>query len=370
MRISLPLRCLTLFGILLLIAPAARAETITVATYNVEHFESHFEGHRLGKAVPSAAPRSTGAPGEAASAEPSEPPPTQAEAEQHALSGSGEAKRPQDVNLKELIEDVKHENDRENWCVAEVITDERFNPDILVIEEGCSQENLEYFNTRWLRKAYGTVMTFPTNTTRNQHLCMLLKPGFKVIEKRDKYYLEKDTAQNSRGDRLFARGPAFVLVETPSGYRFWVGVTHQKSKSGNSVEVTKWRLREAERTHQIMQDLRKTGPADVMLLGDMNDDAGMDEFEKEAGADAVTTLVGPKEDGFMLATQPLVDAKENSFAGYWNPKFRSLIDHVVVTPEMKDQIEDVKVFKLNVARVASDHFPVYVKLKCDAPTAK
>jgi endonuclease/exonuclease/phosphatase family metal-dependent hydrolase len=232
------------------------------------------------------------------------------------------------VNLKELIEEVKHQNDEDNWEVAEVITDTRFSPDVLVIEEGCSQENLEYFNERWLRKAYATVMTFPTNTTRNQHLCMLLKPGFKVIEKRDQYYLEKDTAPNTRGERLFARGPAFVLVQTPGGYRFW---------------------------------------ADVMLLGDMNDDAGLDEFEKEAGADAIATLVGPKQDGFVLATQPLVDVKENSFGGYWNPKFRSLIDHVVTTPEMKDQIEDVKVFKLNVARVASDHYPVYVKLKCDAP---
>ena len=40
------------------------------------------------------------------------------------------------------------------------------------------------------------------------------------------------------------------------------------------------------------------------------------------------------------------------------------------TPGMKDQIEDVKVFRLNVARLASDHFPVYVKLKCDPPAAK
>src|SRR4051812_48679596 len=132
------------------LAPAS-AETITVATYNVEHFESHFEGHRLRKVGSGATTRPTGAPGEPAAAEPAEPPPTQAEAEQHALSGAGEAKRPQDVDLKELIDEVKHQNDEDNWEVAEVITDTRFNPDVLVIEEGCSQENLEYFNERWLR---------------------------------------------------------------------------------------------------------------------------------------------------------------------------------------------------------------------------
>src|SRR3954454_6090872 len=145
-------------------------------------------------------------------------------------------------------------------------------------------------------------MTFPTNTTRNQHLCMLLKPGFKVIEKRDKYYLEKDTVENSRGERLFARGPAFVLVETPGGYQFWVGVTHQKSKSGNSVDVTKWRIRECARTHQILKELEHSGKGngDVLFMGDMNDELGYQEFEQEAGGDAIATLVGPKEDGLVL----------------------------------------------------------------------
>ena len=358
--------CVTLLTLLTL-APA-RGETITVATYNIEHFESHFEGHRLRRAVPQATTRPTGAPGEAASTEPVEPPPTQEEAERLALGGSGEVRRPQDVNVAEMINEERYQNDEDNWEVAEVITDERFNPDILVIQEGASQANLEFFNERWLKKAYETVITFPTNTTRGQHLCLMLKRGFKVIQRRDKYYLEPDTAPNARGARLFARGPAFALVQTPGGYRFWVGVTHQKSKSGNDLEVTKWRLRESARTHQIMQGLRKTGPADVMLLGDMNDDVGLDEFEKEAGADAIATLLGPKEAGFLLATQPLVDAKENSFGGYWNERYRTLIDHVVTTPEMKDQIEDVQVFKMNVARVASDHYPVFVKLKCDAPT--
>lgn len=360
-----PPRFLLPFGFawVLTVTPVpAGAEEIVVATYNVEHFESHFEGHRLrklaGRAAPGPAADGTrpDAPGRA---------PTREDAERSAAGGEPEPKSAQELDLKQLIDDLKHQNDEDNWEVAEVITDNRFSPDVLVIEEGCSQENLEYFNDRWLRKAYGTVITFPTNTTRGQHLCMLLKPGFRVIERKDQYYLEKDPDGNDRADRLFARGPAFALVETPGGYRFWAGVTHQKSKSGNNLDVTRRRLGEAARTHQIMQEPRKRGPADVILLGDMNDELGLDGFEQQAGADAVATLVGPPADGFALATRPLVDAKENSFGGYWNPKFRSLIDHVVVTPEMKDRIADVKVFRLNVARVASDHFPVYVRVRCD-----
>src|SRR3954464_14718298 len=175
MRIQKALLCGAPFSLFPL--PPASGQTIAVATYNVEHFESHFEGHRLRKVVPSATTRPSRTAGESAAAdggpapEPVEPPPTAEQAEKNALSGAGEAKRQQDVDLKELIDEVKHQNDEDNWEVAEVITDGRFNPDILVIEEGCSQENLTYFNEHWLHKAYGMVMTFPTNTTRNQHLC-------------------------------------------------------------------------------------------------------------------------------------------------------------------------------------------------------
>src|SRR3954463_9133726 len=94
----------------------ASGETITVATYNVEHFESHFEGHRLRKVVPSATTRPSRTAGESAAAdgatapEPVELPPTAEQAEKNALGGAGEAKRPQDVDLKELIDEVKHQN--------------------------------------------------------------------------------------------------------------------------------------------------------------------------------------------------------------------------------------------------------------------
>jgi endonuclease/exonuclease/phosphatase family metal-dependent hydrolase len=312
-------------------APVVRAESITVATYNVEHFESHFEAFRISRT-----PEGKGATG----------------------------------MLKDVLDLLKKENDEDNWEVAEVITDKAFSPDVLVIEEGCSQSNLTYFNKRWLHEAYETAIVFPTNTDRQQNLCMLLKPGFKILARKDKYYEEKDTGQNARGERLFARGPAFCLVQTPGGYRFWVGVTHQKSKAGNSVEVTAWRNREAIRTHEIMKELQQAGPDDVMLLGDMNDDLGEDQYEKDpkSGGDAIPHLVGPPADHFFLATEPLAKSGEISFGGYWNTKYRSLIDHVVTTPSMKDQIESVSVFKGSLTAVASDHYPVMVKVRCDEPS--
>jgi endonuclease/exonuclease/phosphatase family metal-dependent hydrolase len=319
--------------IVLALCADARAETVTLATYNIEHFEGHFRAHRL--------------------------------------TQEGKGRGDTDPLIKEMLQEERRQNDEDNWEVAQVINDERFSPDVLVIQEGCTQSNLEYFNKRWLQGAYATALVFPSNTDREQHLGMLLKPGFKVVERRDQYRQEKDTVPNEYGDRLFARGPAFCLVETPGGYRFWVGVTHQKSKSDNDVTVTAWRNREAARTHEIMRELQRQGPDDVILLGDMNDELGPDEFERDpaSGGDTIATLVGPAEHEFVLVTKALAESGAESFGGYWNPKFRSFIDHVVATPGMKDQVEDVGVFRAPLAGVASDHFPVYVKIRSAPPPA-
>lgn len=353
----------------LFIAGTARAadEVVTVATYNVEHFQSHFYAHEL--------------------------------------TGKLSQEKKDDPDIKEMLYQLRHANDLANWETAQVITDPAVNPDILVIEEGCTQDNLEFFNKRWLDGAYATAITFPTNTgERNQHLNMLLKPGFKVLKRNDQYHLEKDTVEHARrdgeaeGNRLFARGPAFCLVQSPSGYTFWVGVTHQKSKligfgreeeaavrkanAGQSkaeieakVKAAKdaagkstaeWRNREAKRTHAIMKELAAGGDSDdVLLLGDMNDDLGQDEYEKLAGADAIDLLVGPAADGFALVTKPLIDKGEISFGGYFKPDYRSFIDQVIATPAMKGQVTDVHVYRDGLAKVSSDHYPVVVKFRSD-----
>lgn len=334
-RVRIALVCLALTPF----APLARGETIKVATYNIENWNTHFEGHRL-------------------------------QISTRPARGAGSATQPVSEQMIDIIAEERRQNDEDHWEVSQVILDPAFAPDVLVVEEGCRQNDLEFFNKRWLSGAYGTVIQFPSNTDREQHLCMLLKPGFKVLERRDAYRNEKDAVPNERGDRLFARGPAFALVQSPGGYKMWVGVTHQKSKGGNSVDVTKWRNREATRTHEIMKELASGPVKDVILLGDMNDELGMQEFEAEGGGDTITNLIGPSADGFILATKPLADAKKFSFGGYWRTDHRTLIDHVVVSPDMKDQLGDVKVMSTHpLAPVASDHYPVMIEIKADTATA-
>jgi exonuclease III len=300
--------------------------TISLATYNIELFQDHFRGFHM---------------------------------EQSA------ATRPVDADTKDLITVLKRMDNENQWEVSQVFLDPAFSPDIVAIEEGCQQSDLEFFNKRWLNSMYETVIVFPSNSTRSQTVGLMLKPGFKVLDRRDQYFKEPDTGHNARGAYLFARGPAFLLVQSPTGYTFWVGATHQKSKSGNNLEVTQWRNRESKRTHEILKDLEHTPTHDVILLGDMNDSLGQDQYERDAtsGGDAVELLVGPKEDGFVLATRALAAKGENSFHGYFNTRYRELIDHAILSPEMAPRVRSVEVFRANpFTQVASDHYPVLIRI--------
>lgn len=259
----------------------------------------------------------------------------------------------------ELIARERREDDEENWEVARTIMD--VAPDIWVLQEGCAKDDLEYFNREFLKNYFSTIHIFTTNTERGQNTAILVKPGFKVIEYREDYYKEPDVNDvNPHTDRLFARGPGFALIEAPNGKRFWVGTNHGKSKGDNSLQVTQWRNAEAVRTNGIINEIRAAGPREVFFLGDMNDELGMDEFEKEAGASAIELTAGSGDTALEILTKPLVERREISYGGYRRGLHRSFIDHAFATPEAAKWVTSVYVFRGDLADVASDHYPVVV----------
>lgn len=321
-------------------ASSALAEDVKIATYNIEHWAERFDGRQV-------------------------------RAMAKKLTPATEADK---ALLEEVIDQKVKNNDKLNWAAAEVIR--AMDPDIMVFQEGCNQEDLNYFGNRWLQNAYETLKVFPSNTgAREQNIGVIAKPGFKVLKVMDQYHKEKDPVDKGNfatGDRngeagsqnlLFARGPAFVLFESPGGHQFWVGVNHQKSKSGNSLDVTKWRNREASRIHEIIKELEKSGPADVIFGGDLNDELGQQEYEGQAGGDSIALIQGPPADGVVMATRKLAEANAVSFGGYFNTRYRSMIDHFFVTKSLADKFSDVKIVKDGLAPIASDHYPVIMTVK-------
>ncbi len=299
-------------------ASQAKAEEVRIATYNIENWQYRFDADKLEKR---------------AATQPSWP-----------------------QEFLDLIAREKRENFKDNWGAQLVLEDPAVNADVLVIQEGPELADLEYFNRTFLNKMYETIHVFATNTGRIQNTAIFLKPGFSVVEIREAYHLEPDKDDvNPLTDLLFARGPAFVRIKSPGGKEFWVGTNHFKSKSGNSVEVTKWRNAESKRANEIIKEIASTsGVADVVFLGDINDELGNQEFELEAGGSGADLL----GEGLVTLTKPLVDKGEISFGGYRSTRFRSFIDHVYATPSAAAKVKSVSVVTTPFARINSDHYPV------------
>ena len=264
-----------------------------------------------------------------------------------------------DADALDLIARERKEDEEENWEAARTIIN--VQPDIWVFQEGCDIADLNYFNTQFLGGYFETVHVFKTNTEREQNTGILCRPGYKVLEFREDYHNEPDTKdENPLFDKLFARGPGFAKIQAPNGTQFWVGTNHAKSKSGNSVEVTKWRNAEARRMNEIVNELSAKGPKAVFFLGDMNDEIGYQEYEQEAGGSAIELIAGKGKGELTILTKRLAESGAVSFGGYRSARYRSFIDHAFATPDAAKWVSNVNVFKGDLADVASDHYPVYV----------
>jgi hypothetical protein len=315
--------------------PAPAVETVRVVSYNIENWRHNFDGFRLRKL---------------AQQNPNWP-----------------------QEFLDLIARESREDDEENWEVARVLLHPEVLPDILVVQEGATQSDANFFNTQFLKGHFEYIHQLKTNTDRDQHLLVMARPGFKVIEVREDYHEKPDTDNIVPGlDRIFARGPGFVLFETPGGHRLWVGTNHQKSRGfsadrGESgVSVARWRLAEAKATHEIIKDLAKTSTPHVLFLGDMNDEIGIQQYEEEAGGSGIEAIAGTGEFTLSVLTAPLEKSGEISFGGYRSARYRSLIDHAFATPALAPFVTRVHAFRGDLADVASDHYPIVVELTLPA----
>jgi endonuclease/exonuclease/phosphatase family metal-dependent hydrolase len=266
-----------------------------------------------------------------------------------------------------------YDDEEDRYEVARTL--EGLDADIVGIQECCSQEMLEWFNREDLGGRYAYVKVFPSNVA-GQWVGMLAKKGFRAIQERS-FAGEVDPVRDGRLERikgdaglweknlLFSRGPGFVLFEAPSGERFWVGATHVKSKYGNSEAVTAWRIREVKRTREICHELLAEGKTDkLVMLGDFNDDLGMDYHERKLRADAVAVMTAD-DSKLTSLTFPLAQADANRSTYHCEikpPRYRSFIDHIFVSPAMAGWAGKVAIFDDPIAAAASDHYPVWAEL--------
>lgn len=263
-------------------------------------------------------------------------------------------------------------DDEEDKLEVQLVFDlERFDPDIVVIQECCDQAMLERFNKVWLDGRYDYIKVFKSNTP-GQWVAVMAKPGYEAVELRQ-YADEVDPVDDAGlrrtkarsyggGNPLFPRGPGFVKFKTPAGSHLWVGSTHIKSKGGNSYAMTKWRARQIQRLREICFELAEDTPW-VYLGGDFNDTFGMDRLEERLGIDAIAGMLDEHDGRNMVSPTHQLKQRKPELATYHaklKPFDPSFFDHVFLTSALNERLDRARVINQPIAYPASDHLPVVV----------
>ena len=191
---------------------------------------------------------------------------------------------------------------------------------------------------------------------------------------------------------VFSKPPLEVSLDTQKGFSFHMIGAHLKSKAPhgarNAQEVLSINI--ASRRKQLAQAiwLRRRIEAHVqagtplMVLGDLNDGPGLDEFESLFGRSSVEIVMGQgQEDGLYdpHARQALSRrlGAQPSSARFWIRKekrfLQALLDYIFVSDEIRARapswriwhpLDDLECWQTPALRdalvTASDHFPVTI----------
>lgn len=151
---------------------------------------------------------------------------------------------------------------------------------------------------------------------------------------------------------------------------FYAVVIHGKANYGDNdeeyAEAYERRQKAAEGLYYYLKDNKPK--ANVILLGDYNDDVDQSIYYEEVGDERVYQETPYDEfiedtTNFDVITQKLSDAGESASIGY-----EDIIDHITISDELFDEhvqnstlIHDPREYIENYGNSTSDHLPVWAK---------
>ncbi len=191
---------------------------------------------------------------------------------------------------------------------------------------------------------------------------------------------------------VFSKPPLEIAVETAGGFAFHMIGAHLKSKAPHGARnpAEALRLNIANRRKQLAQAIWLRGRIEehlnagtpLMVLGDLNDGVGLDEFEDLFGRSSVEIVLGEGQPQRLYdphARQALsrrLGAMPTTARFWIRPEKRflqALLDYIMVTEDIRARnarwriwhpMDDPECWKTPVLRdalvTASDHFPVTI----------
>lgn len=276
---------------------------------------------------------------------------------------------------------------------------------IMVIEapnSGRSQSTvraLENFAARAGVRAHRVVMGFANDT--QQEIALMYDPD--VLQARHEPQqdpnaprfddvLKVDLDIDDKMDHVrFSKPPLELVVETTTGKKLRLIGAHLKSKApyGARSPAAVIRRSIANRRKQLAQAIwlrRRVAQhlqdgQDLIVMGDLNDGPGLDEYERLFGRSSVEIVMGEDmlDPNARHLLQPRTQGQPSS-SRFYNAKtkryFRALLDYIMVSPglmklspkwriwhpfEDADCYDDTELREALLA--ASDHFPVSLDIE-------
>ncbi|KZY33080.1 endonuclease [Roseovarius sp. HI0049] len=196
---------------------------------------------------------------------------------------------------------------------------------------------------------------------------------------------------------VFSKPPFEIAAETPSGARFRMIGAHLKSKAPHGatsrdevmrMAISNRRKQQAQAVwlrQRIVQHLE--AGEELILMGDLNDGPGLDEYEHLFGRSSVEIIMGEGADTGHLLYDPHARRALTRRIGAMNTTARfyiqseqrylqALLDYIMVSPGLRKKtprwriwhpFEDPACWRVPELRdallAASDHFPVTMDIE-------
>ena len=293
-------------------------------------------------------------------------------------------------------------------AVAKVFT--AIDADAVMIIEAPDQSRkgrtvaaLEHFAETFSLRTSQAVMGFGNDT--QQEIALLYDPD--VLSARHAPHSHDDAPRfddifridldiDATRDKVqFSKPPLELDIETRGGLRLHMIGAHLKSKAPHGAQTHDQIMRESisNRRKQLAQaiwlrarvEAHLQEGASVIVLGDLNDGPGLDEYEDLFGRSSVEIVLGPPEGNLALydpharlALQRKLGANPTTARFYVVPENRylqALLDYIMISPDLCKAnphwriwhpFDDPACWKTeelrNALLTASDHFPVTLDL--------
>lgn len=295
----------------------------------------------------------------------------------------------------------KEQENEQREAVVKIIMD--LQPHILgIIEASRNSADHEFFleNTSLKRMKFNIAKS--ENDRGKQDLAFYYREPFDIVSIDDNISFYDDWNEDIDADGIteelnFERKPLEVIFRNKeTGDKFLIILVSFKSKGVfSAVDLYKYEhlalanrkklYAQSKKVRQRIENLMNEAPElPFMVMGDINDEIGLDHFQKIIGTSAVETIMGDifhPDKILHNALWHLIEKKGKNKV--WTVQYpdpiisgishKSLIDHIFISPQMLSPTGRISYVKesgniLNYqsnpgTKIASDHLPVYCKIR-------